>query len=114
MRRGDLYRVARPGGADPKAFRVFAVVGRQAVIDSRFSTVVCVPVYSARHGLSSQVGVGVDEGLKHDSALHCDELVSLPKARLTAFVGRLSPAKIRALDQALVAALDIDVDALMS
>jgi len=114
VKRGDLYRVARPGGADPKAYRVFAIVGRQAVIDSRFSTVVCAPVYSARHGLSSQVGVGVEEGLKHDSALHCDELVSLSKDRLTAFVGRLSPAKIRALDQALVAALDIDVDALMS
>lgn len=114
MRRGDLYRVARPGGADPKALRVFAVVGRQAVIDSRFSTVVCAPVYSARHGLSSQVAVGVDEGLKHDSALHCDELVSLPKARLTAFVGRLSAAKIRALDLALIAALDIDLDSLMS
>lgn len=114
MRRGDLYRVARPGGADPKAFRVFAVVGRQAVIDSRFSTVVCAPVYSARHGLSSQVAIGVDGGLKHDSALHCDELVSLPKARLTAFVGRLSAAKIRALDLALVAALEIDVDALIA
>jgi mRNA interferase MazF len=114
VRRGDLYRVARPGGADPKAFRVFAVVGRQAVIDSRFSTVVCAPVYSARHGLTSQVAVGVDEGLKHDSAVHCDELVSLPKSRLTAFVGRLSAAKLRALDQALVAALDIDLDGLMA
>jgi mRNA interferase MazF len=114
VRRGDLYRVPRPGGADPQAFRLFAVVGRQAVIDSRFSTVVCAPVYSARHGLASQVAVGIDEGLKHDSALHCDELVSLPKARLTAFVGRLSAAKIRALDRALVAALDIDVDALLA
>ena len=114
MRRGDLYRVPRPGGTDPKACRVFAVVGRQAVIDSRFSTVVCAPVYSARHGLASQVAVGVDEGLTHDSALHCDELVSLPKARLTAFVGRLSNPKLRALDRALVAALDIDVDALLS
>ena len=114
MRRGDLYRVARPGGDDPKAFRVFAVVGRQAVIDSRFSTVICAPVYSARHGLASQVAVGVDQGLKHDSALHCDELVSLPKSRLTAFVGRLDAARLQALDRALVAALDIDVDALMA
>ena len=114
MRRGDLYRVARPGGADPKSFRVFAVVARQAVIDSRFSTVVCAPVYSARHGLASQVAVGLDEGLKHDSALHCDELVSLSKSRLTSFVGRLSSAKIAALDLALVAALDINVDALTS
>lgn len=114
MRRGDLYRVQRPGGTDPKAFRVFAVVSRQAVIDSRFSTVVCAPVYSARHGLASQVAVGVDEGLKHDSALHCDALVSLPKSRLTAFVGQLSGSKLLALDIALVAALDIDVEALLS
>jgi mRNA interferase MazF len=104
--------VARPGGTDPKAFRIFVVVSRQAVIDSRFSTVVCAPVYSARHGLVSQVAVGVDEGLKHDSAIHCDELVSLPKARLTSFVSRLTAEKIRALDRALVAALDIDVNAL--
>ena len=112
MRRGDLYRVARPGGGDPKEFRVFAVVGRQAVIDSRFSTVVCAPAYSARHGLASQVAVGLDEGLKHEGALHCDELVSLSKSRLTAFVGRLSGAKLKALDAALVTALDIDVDGL--
>jgi mRNA interferase MazF len=109
MRRGDLYRVAKPGGADPKAFRVFVVVGRQAVIDSRLASVVCAPVFSARHGLASQVPVGVDEGLKHDSAVHCDQLVSLDKQRLTAFVGRLSAAKLRALDRALVAALDINL-----
>lgn len=113
MRRGDLFRVAKPGGADPKAFRVFAIVSRQAVIDSRFSTVVCAPVYSARHGLASQVAVGPDEGLKHESALHCDELVSLPKARLTRFVGRLSSSQIRDLDRALAAALDIDVESLV-
>jgi len=113
VRRGDLFRVAKPGGADPKAFRVFAIVSRQAVIDSRFSTVVCAPVYSARHGLASQVAVGPDEGLKHESALHCDELVSLPKARLTRFVGRLSSSQVRDLDRALAAALDIDVESLV-
>jgi mRNA interferase MazF len=112
VRRGDLYRVRRPGTEDPKASRVFAVVSRQAAIDSRYSTVVCAPVYSARHGLASQVPVGLDEGLKHESALHCDELVSLPKVRLTAFVGTLAPTKVRELDRALVAALGIDVQGL--
>lgn len=110
MKRGDLYRVRKPGSEDPKAFRVFAVVSRQAVIDSRFATVICAPVYSSRHGLASQVPVGVDEGLKHESALHCDELVSLPKARLTGFVGALPGAKLRELDRALAAALDIDAE----
>jgi len=110
VRRGDLYRVRKPGSEDPKASRVFAVASRRAVIDSRFASVICVPVYSARHGLASQVPVGVDEGLKHDCALHCDELVSLPKTRLTSFIGALSPSKIRELDRALAAALEIDVE----
>lgn len=86
------------------------MASRQAAIDSRFATVICVPVYSARHGLATQVSVGIDEGLKHESALHCDELVSLPKARLTSFVGALPASKLRDLDRALVVALDIDVE----
>jgi len=77
------------------------------VIDSRFSTVICTPVYSVHDGLSTQVLVGVDEGLKHDSSVHCDELVSLPKSLLTNFIGTLSPQKIRALNKALRIALDI-------
>jgi uncharacterized protein (TIGR00290 family) len=76
---------------------------------SRFSTVTCVPVYSARHGLSTQVPVGLDEGLRHESSVHCDELVSLPKSWLTSRVGNLAPRKVVELDRALVAALGIDV-----
>lgn len=112
MRRGELYRVTKPTAREPKRSRVFAVVSRQVLIDSKFSTVICAPVYSARHGLSTQVSVGIDEGLKHDSALHCDELVSLHKAALTDFVGTLSPIKLRELDRALVTALGIEFERL--
>ena len=111
MRRGELYRVSRPSTGDPKRFRVFVVASRQVLIESKFSTVICAPVYSARHGLSTQVPVGAEEGLLHDSSVHCDELVSLPKSMLTRFVGTLSPAGIAALDRALVAALGIDAAA---
>jgi len=51
--------------------------------------------------------VGVDEGLKHESSIHCDELVSLPKSVLTNFVGTLSSQKIHALNKALALALDL-------
>ena len=51
--------------------------------------------------------VGVDEGLKHESSIHCDELVSLPKSVLTNFVGTLSPHKAQALNTALALALDL-------
>ena len=83
------------------------MVSRQAVIESNFLTVVCAPVYSAYHGLPSQIEVGVDEGLKHASSIHCDELISLPKSMLTDFVGSLSPTKLDQLNRALIAALDI-------
>jgi len=107
VKRGDLYRVAHPSARDPKRFMVFVVVGRQVVIDSRFSTVICAPVYTTHDGLSTQVLVSEDEGLKHDSSIHCDELVSLPKSALTNYIGTLSPQKIQALNKALRIALDI-------
>lgn len=107
MRRCELYRVTHPSARDPKRYRVFVIVSRQVLIDSRFSTVTCAPVYSAHEGLSTQVPVGIVEGLKHDSSIHCDELVSLPKSALTDFVGTLSPGKVEELNRALLVALDI-------
>jgi len=102
---GDLYRVRRPGKSDPKGSRVFVVVSRQTLIDSRFSTVVCAPVYTRREGLATEVPVGVDEGLKHESSILCDALVSLPKSGLSDFVGALSAGPMRKLTEALRVAL---------
>ena len=107
MKRGDLYRVRHPGGGDPKRSRVFVVVSRQALIDSRFSTVVCAPVYTRRDGLATQVEVGPDDGLKHESSVHCDALVSVPKTLLSDFVGSLDPERKRSLDRALGIALGL-------
>lgn len=108
MKRGELYRVHKPGPRDPKRARVFVVVSRQVLIDSRFSTVICAPVYSSYEGLSTQVSVGIEQGLKHDSSIHCDELVSIPKPQLTDFVGALSPEKLHELDSALRIAIGLD------
>ena len=104
MKRGELYCVRRPAG-DPKPVRTFVVVSRQAVIDSRYSTVVCAPVFSEHFGLATQVAVGVPEGLKHESAIHCDGLMSIEKVRLKDFVGSLGPMKLDELASALRAAL---------
>ncbi len=108
MRRGDLYRVKRPSSRDPKKYRSFVIVSRQILIESRFSTVICAPIYKAYESLSTQVPVGINEGLTHDSAIHCDELVSLPKSMLTNFIGKLSPQKLDLLEKALKIALQID------
>ena len=107
MRRGELYRVRDPRG-DRRASRVFVVVSRNALIDSQFSTAICAPVYSQRHGLSTEVLIGPDEGLKHDSSIYCDALMSIPKGVLTDFVGALSSRKLAELDEALRIALAVE------
>lgn len=108
MRRGELYLVRKPGSQDPRRQRVFVVVSRQALIDTKFSSVICAPVYSRHDGLSTQVRIGIGEGLKQDSSIHCDELVSLPKTMLTRYIGRIQEQKIEDLDRALLIALDLD------
>ena len=107
MKRGELYRVYKASSHAPKTFRVFVVVSRQTLIESRFSTVTCAPVYSAFDGLSTQIRVGPAEGLKHESAIHCDQLISIAKKHLTDFTGALSQAKIIELNKAMANALDL-------
>ena len=106
MRRGELYRVRKPGG-DAKQHRTFVIVSRQVLVDSRFSTVVCAPVFTHGEGLSTQVAVGPPEGLKHPSWIMCDNLASLRKADLTDYVGSLSVSRRRELDDALRIALGL-------
>ncbi len=108
MKRGDLYRVRKPSSQDPNNFRVFVVVSRQIIISSRFSTVLCAPINSTHDGLSTQVIVGTAEGLKHEGSIHCDELIRIPKSDLTNFLGSLSDDKIKALNEALKIALDLN------
>ena len=110
MKRGELYLVEKPGSQDPRKRRVFVIVSRQRLVDSQFSTLICAPVYSRHDGLSTQVPVGTAEGLKKESSIHCDELVSLPKSVLTHYVGSLKAAVLGALNAALTVSLELDSD----
>jgi mRNA interferase MazF len=107
VKRGELYRVRHPTG-DPKRARVFVIVSRSELAESRFSTVICAPVYSRGNGISTEVAVGVDDGLKHESVVLCDALVSLEKSALSDYVGSLGRGKLRALREALRIALDVE------
>src|SRR5438046_7294706 len=93
MTRGELYHVFKPGG-DPKQYRIFVVVSRQVLIDSKFSTVICAPVFTNGEGLSTQVAVDLEEGLKHPRWIMCDNVVLLRKEELTMFAGAHSPATL--------------------
>lgn len=108
MRRGELYRVDKASAQDPRRYRVFVVVSRQVLLDSRFSTAICAPIYTSYDSLSTQVLVGVEDGLRHESSIHCDELISIPKSFLTSFIGVLSPETIAALNRALAVAVGLE------
>ena len=107
MNRGDIYLVRKPGTNDPKKRRAFVVVSRQVLLDSNFSSVICAPVYSTRSGLSTQVDLGRESGLKHESTVSCDDLVSLQRGRLTDFIGAVPAARLDDLDRALAIALGL-------
>jgi mRNA interferase MazF len=106
MKRGEIYRVHKPGG-DAKQHRLFVIVSRQVLIDSKFSTVICAPVFSNGQALSTQVAIGPDEGLKHPSWIICDNLVSLRKTELSHFITQLPTAKLVELHRALRLALSV-------
>jgi mRNA interferase MazF len=106
MTRGELYRVYKPDG-DSKQHRTFVVVSRQTLIDSRFPSLVCAPVMTEGQGLATQVRIGIEEGMKHESWVHCDDLRSVRKAQLTQYIGSISLEKMRKLNYALTVALDL-------
>lgn len=108
MERGQLYRVEKPSKRDPKRHRIYAIVSRNFLIEVNFPTLICVPVFSKIIGLDTEVIIGIDEGLNHDSAIRCDEIVSIPKSKLTNFIGSLSEQKLNELESALKIALDIE------
>jgi mRNA interferase MazF len=58
--------------------------------------------------LSTQIQAGTAEGLKKESSIHCDELVSLPKSALTHYVGSLKMAGLRELNDALAVSVGLD------
>ena len=108
MRRGELYRVYKGSKNDPKSHRVYLIVSRQPLIDYGFSTVICAPVYTNFRGFPTQVEIGINEGLKHDSAIFCDDLISIHKSLLTDYIGSLSTAKMEEVNTALRIALAVE------
>ena len=108
MKRGEFYRVRQASQSDPKVSRVYLIVSRQDFIEKPFSSVICAPVYSKyREDITTQVEVGIDEGLKHDSAVFCDALVSVEKSKLTNYVATIPDDKMRDVNTALRIALAI-------
>lgn len=71
-------------------------------------TVIVAPITSTIHGAPSEVIVGVEEGLKRDSAVNLDHVQTVDKVRLHRYVGSLSAAKMADVCEALAIATGCD------
>ena len=108
LTRGEIYLVSPAPGKDPKRARALLVVSRQTLCDSKADKVICAPINSMADGRSTEVPVGVAEGLKHPSVINCDQLILVQKAVLTHYLGTLSSRKLTLLRDALRIAVDVE------
>ena len=69
---------------------------------------IVAPVSATVHGVPSEVMVGIDEGLKQDSAINLDHIQTVDKAKLKHFVGTVGPQKMKAVCSALAIATGCD------
>jgi mRNA interferase MazF len=74
--------------AKPDKRRPVLVISRQSVIPL-LRTVMVAPITSAIYGVPSEVRVGIEHGLKHESAVNLDHIQTVDKSRLSQFISHL-------------------------
>ena len=70
------------------------------------NAVLVAPVTSTVRGVSTEVPVGPEDGIRVESVANLDNAQLVPRARLGRCVGRASPGTMAALCRALAAATD--------
>lgn len=97
-----MYDVEYPAGRRPAA-----IVTRDRAIPL-LANVTVAGITSTVRGLPTEVPVGPEHGLAHESVINCDNLDTLPKSALGARRGSLDPEALVRLRRALRIALDLD------
>lgn len=109
MTRGEIYRTKEPLRERGDKPGYYVVVSRSFIgANDKIATVICAPVYGEILGLDTEMVIGPEDGVPRTSAVRCDFLILMWKRHLSRFVGKLSEAKLAALNAALRRALELD------
>jgi len=100
VKRGDIWMYAF---AAPAKKRPVVVISRQSVIPL-LRTVMVAPITSAIHGVPSEVLVGTEHGLKHESAVDLDHVQTVDRSQLSRFLGHLDDEVMDEVCRALAVA----------
>ena len=105
IKRGEiwLFEFSKPDKRRP-----VLVLTRPEVIDL-LHTVTVAPITSTIYGAPSEVIIGIDEGLKNDSAINLDHVQTVEKSKLKRFVGSVGAQKMNAVCRALAVATGCNV-----
>jgi mRNA interferase MazF len=98
-RRGEVWFAEVPG--DKR--RPVLVLTRDP-LGRMLHSVICAPVTSRIRGISTEVPVGKEAGLAHDSVANFDNVALLPRRFLLRRIGRADEATMAAACRALAAA----------
>ncbi len=104
MKQGEIYWY--PFAAPDKRRPVLILTRTSAL---RFlSSVTVAPITTTIRGIPTEVALGLQDGLANDCAVNLDNIQTIQKAKLGAFITTLSPEKMQRVRQALHFALGLD------
>lgn len=99
-RRGEIWQFRfNP----PDKRRPVVVLTRSEVLPL-IRTAMVAPITSTIRGIPSEVLVGVNEGLKRQSAVNLDNVQTVDQEQLSAYIGSLDEDQMRAVCRALAIA----------
>lgn len=93
----------------PDKLRPVVVLSREDAI-AVLHTVMVAPVTSTIRAIPSEVVLGVDEGLKHPSAVNLDHVQTVEQSRLIRHLGQVRGKALAQLCSALAIALGCERD----
>ena len=103
MRRAEVWWVDLPAPVNP---RPVVVLTRDAVVGTIDAVIVSL-VTRTRRGLASEFPLGRREGLPRPCVASMDNLMTVPRRRLSRLLGALAKERIEELNAALKFALDL-------
>jgi len=91
----------------PDKLRPVLILSRQDVI-GLIDTVIVAPITTTIYGVPSEVIVGIDQGLKHDSAVNFDHIQTVSASKLNRYIGSLDERMMAKVCLALMIATGCD------
>jgi mRNA interferase MazF len=104
MQRGELWTANLGGGV---GLRPVVLLSRDGTYQFRNQVTVALVTRTIR-SIRTQVPIGPDDGLDYDGVINCDDVHTIYLDQLGHVIAPLTPPKLRAVEQALLVAIEID------